>query len=125
MVARDTLGGAVGVAQQLPTDVGAALLAAAREAFTTGLRVTAGISAVVALGIAVLASVTLRDVPKTAQAEPAEPAAAAEPEPVTQPQERRQLVRTGGGCVACPGEHGKPSGELPQLRRPDSSSRGR
>jgi hypothetical protein len=52
-VARDTLGGAVGVAHQLPADVGAALLAAAREAFTQGLQVTAASSAAVAVGIAV------------------------------------------------------------------------
>src|SRR6266542_83124 len=55
--ARDTLGGAVGVAGQLPADVGAALLATAREAFTMGLQVTAAISAAVAIGIAVLATV--------------------------------------------------------------------
>jgi predicted MFS family arabinose efflux permease len=32
-----------------------------------------------------------------------------------------QLIRTGGGCVACPGEHGKPTGPLPPLRRPGPS----
>ena len=122
--ARDTLGGAVAVAPQLPADVGAALLATAREAFTTGLQVTAGISAAIAVGAAVLATVALRGVPTTSQAEPAEPPAAApepEPEPITQSRERRQLVRSGGGCVACPGEHGKPTGPLPRLRRPGPS----
>jgi len=125
--ARDTLGGAVGVAQQLPADLGAALLAASREAFTTGLQVTAGISAVVAVGIAVLATVMLRGVPTTAEAAEAAPA---EP-PAVQVEARRtgqpegpepvQLIRTGGGCVACPGDHGKPTGPLPRLRLPGSS----
>src|SRR4029453_2274638 len=40
-IARDTLGGAVGVAAQLPEGLGVALLAAAREAFTQGLQLTA------------------------------------------------------------------------------------
>jgi DHA2 family multidrug resistance protein-like MFS transporter len=127
VAARDTLGGAVGVARRLPADLGAALLAAAREAFTTGLQVTAGISAVVAVGIAVLATVMLRGVPTTSEAAEA---AEAEPPPVQaearrvgQPEEPEpvQLIRTGGGCVACPGEHGKPTGPLPRLRRPGPS----
>ncbi|HJT99933.1 MAG TPA: MFS transporter, partial [Actinomycetes bacterium] len=122
--ARNTLGGAVAVAQQLPADVGAGLLDAAREAFTTGLQVTAGISAVVAIGIAVLATVMLRDVPRTGDAEPAEPPAA----PVTvrrasQPEEPVQLIRSGGGCVACPGDHGPASGQLPRFRRPGTPER--
>jgi DHA2 family multidrug resistance protein-like MFS transporter len=121
--ARDTLGGAAAAAAKLPADVGAALLAASREAFTTGLQVTAGISAVVAVGIAVLATVMLRDVPRTSEAAPAEPSASAtEPEPAprraTQPEEPVQLIRSGGGCVACPGERGPSSGQLPRLRRP-------
>jgi len=125
--ARDTLGGAVGAAQQLPADLGGALLAAAREAFTTGLQVTAGISAVVAVGIAVLATVMLRGVPTTAEAAeagPAEPSAVeVEARRVGQPEEPEpiQLIRSGGGCVACPGDHGKPTGPLPRLRLPGSS----
>jgi MFS transporter, DHA2 family, multidrug resistance protein len=126
--ARDTLGGAVAVAPKLPADMGAALLAAAREAFTTGLQVTAGISAAIAVGIAVLATVMLPKHATTSQAEPAEPPAPA-PEPTpkpkprraARPEEPRQLIRTGGGCVACPGEHGKPTGPLPRLRRPGPS----
>jgi DHA2 family multidrug resistance protein-like MFS transporter len=120
--ARDTLGGAAAVARQLPADAGAALLAASREAFTTGLQVTAGISAVVAVGIAVLATVMLREVPPTAEAEPAEqPAAAVEPRRAAQPEEPVQLIRSGGGCVACPGEGGSSGGQLPRLRRPGRS----
>jgi MFS transporter, DHA2 family, multidrug resistance protein len=120
--ARDTLGGAAAVARQLPADAGAALLAASREAFTTGLQVTAGISAVVAVGIAVLATVMLREVPPTAEAEPAEqPAAAVEERRAAQPEEPVQLIRSGGGCVACPGEGGSSGGQLPRLRRPGRS----
>jgi MFS transporter, DHA2 family, multidrug resistance protein len=105
-IARDTLGGAVGVAAQLPDGVGTALLAAAREAFTLGLQLTALLSAVVAVGIAVLATVLLRAVPASSQAEPAQQPAAAPPEPAAQPKEAEpvQLIRVGSGCLACPGE---------------------
>jgi DHA2 family multidrug resistance protein-like MFS transporter len=105
-IARDTLGGAVGVAAQLPAGVGTALLAAAREAFTLGLQLTALLSAVVAVGIAVLATVLLRAVPASSQAEPAEQPATAPPEPAAQPKEAEpvQLIRVGSGCLACPGE---------------------
>jgi DHA2 family multidrug resistance protein-like MFS transporter len=117
VVARDTLGGAVGVAQQLPADVGGALLATARDAFTTGLQVAAGISAVVAIGIAVLATVMLRGVPRTSEAAAAEqPAAAPEPVPRSRREEPAQLIRTGGGCVACPGDQEKSDRQLPRLR---------
>jgi hypothetical protein len=92
----------VGVAAQLPTDLGTALLASARDAFTTGLQVTAALSAAVATGIAVLATLMLRDVRSASQAAPEErPAIAAEPVTIAQPEEPIQLIRTGGGCVAC------------------------
>lgn len=118
--ARDTLGGAVAVAQQLPAGAGTTLLAAAREAFTTGLQVTAAISAVTAVGIAVLAAVLLREVHSSTEAAPVEepaaveagaaPEAAAPPAPapapapaVVSPEDRPMpVVRTGGGCFACP-----------------------
>ena len=58
--ARGTLGGAVAAAEQLPAQVSETLLAAAREAFTQGLRVSAAISALLALGLAVFTSRTLR-----------------------------------------------------------------
>jgi DHA2 family multidrug resistance protein-like MFS transporter len=106
--ARDTLGGAVGVAAQLPGELGTALLAAAREAFTQGMRLTVILSAVVAAGIAVLATVMLRTVPVTAQAEPAA-APPVEPEPV-------QVIRSGSGCVVCPGE--RLSSDLPVVTLP-------
>jgi hypothetical protein len=76
----------------------------------------------VAVGIAVLATVMLREVPPTAEAEPAEqPAAAVEPRRAAQPEEPVQLIRSGGGCVACPGEGGSSGGQLPRLRRPGRS----
>jgi DHA2 family multidrug resistance protein-like MFS transporter len=61
-VATDTLGGAVSVASRLPEDLGDALLDAARDAFTGGLRLTAVISAIVAVGVALLAATMLRGV---------------------------------------------------------------
>jgi DHA2 family multidrug resistance protein-like MFS transporter len=59
-VARDTLGGAVATAGQLPDQLGAALLEAAREAFTQGLHLAAAVSAAASLAFAVLVVVLLR-----------------------------------------------------------------
>lgn len=61
--ARDTLGGALSVSSQLPDGLGDELLEVARLAFTDGLRLTAAISAVLAIGVAVVATVLLRSVP--------------------------------------------------------------
>jgi DHA2 family multidrug resistance protein-like MFS transporter len=61
--ARDTLGAAVGVAGQLPGEIGAAVLAAAQASFVQGMQAAAVISAIVAVGVAVLALVALRDIP--------------------------------------------------------------
>ena len=58
--ARDTLGGALAVAEQLPAQVGPALADAARGAFTQGLQWAVGISAILAVGLAVLVVVMLR-----------------------------------------------------------------
>jgi DHA2 family multidrug resistance protein-like MFS transporter len=60
--ARDTLGGAIGAASQLPTEIGTALASVARSAFVEGMQVAATISAVVAVGVAILALIALRDV---------------------------------------------------------------
>jgi DHA2 family multidrug resistance protein-like MFS transporter len=57
--ARDTLGGAVAVAEGLPAEVGARLLGTARAAFGGALQLTAGICAVVAAATAVAAVVLL------------------------------------------------------------------
>ena len=68
-VARDTLGGAVGVAQQLPDQLGLALLDVAREAFVQGLHLVAGISAVFAIGAAIVAVIVFRRIPAIPQSE--------------------------------------------------------
>jgi MFS transporter, DHA2 family, multidrug resistance protein len=57
--ARDTLGGAVVAAGELPGALGAALLDAARQAFTHGLVTTSAVSAALTLGLAALAAVLL------------------------------------------------------------------
>jgi DHA2 family multidrug resistance protein-like MFS transporter len=62
VIARDTLGGAVGVAEQLPAQLGAVVLGVARDAFVGGMQVAAGISAVVATVVAIVAVTMLRDV---------------------------------------------------------------
>jgi DHA2 family multidrug resistance protein-like MFS transporter len=59
--ARDTLGGAVGVANALPAGTAEELLAEARAAFVGGMHVAAAIAGVVGLGLAAFAFVTLRD----------------------------------------------------------------
>jgi len=58
--ARDTAGGALAAGEQLPDQLGAVVIAAAREAFTQGLQLTVAISAVVAAVSALLAVVLLR-----------------------------------------------------------------
>jgi DHA2 family multidrug resistance protein-like MFS transporter len=107
--ARDTLGGAMGAATELPGEVGAALLAAAQEAFVQGMQVAVTLSAVVAVAIAVASTVLLRAVPAGAEAEAAEqPAPAPEPvaatQPALEPEPAMQIIRVGSGCMACPGE---------------------
>lgn len=61
-VAMDTLGGATAVASGLPDQVGDALVTSAQAAFTTGLQVTAGVSALIAVIVAVPAFLALRNV---------------------------------------------------------------
>jgi DHA2 family multidrug resistance protein-like MFS transporter len=73
--ARDTLGGAVAAAGQLPHRLGAALLEAARQAFTHGLHAAAAASAAAALAFAILVVVLLRG------ARPGSPARHATPDP--------------------------------------------
>jgi DHA2 family multidrug resistance protein-like MFS transporter len=58
--ARDTLGGAVAAAAELPDALGAELLDVARGAFTQGLEVAALTSAVIAGGMAALTILPLR-----------------------------------------------------------------
>jgi DHA2 family multidrug resistance protein-like MFS transporter len=59
---RDTLSGAVAAAERLPDHVGVELVGAARDAFAYGFEVTAALSAMVSIALAVLAGVVLRRV---------------------------------------------------------------
>jgi DHA2 family multidrug resistance protein-like MFS transporter len=68
--ARDTLGGALAVTEQLPDETGAALLGTAREAFGQAFETTVIICAAVALAAAMLAAILLRDVGNEPHSEP-------------------------------------------------------
>jgi len=92
VVARDTLGGAVAVAGQLPGQLGSAVLDVARDAFVQGMQVAATISAVLALAVAVLAVVMLRNVGSGADREAA---ADAEVERSRDLDPRRETDRAG------------------------------
>jgi DHA2 family multidrug resistance protein-like MFS transporter len=59
-VARDTLGGAVQVAAQLPDRLGVPLLEVARGAFIDGIHVSSLISVIGALGLAAMSAIWLR-----------------------------------------------------------------
>jgi DHA2 family multidrug resistance protein-like MFS transporter len=67
--ARDTLGGALDIAETLPEALGAALVAAAQVAFIDALHLVAAVAAVGAVVTAIAAAVALRNV--EARAEPA------------------------------------------------------
>ncbi len=69
-VARDTLGGAVAVAQSVQGPLGSELLEVAREAFVHGMQVAAGISAILAVAVALLTLVALRNLRPANQPEP-------------------------------------------------------
>ncbi|HEX2198782.1 MAG TPA: MFS transporter [Burkholderiales bacterium] len=58
--ARDTLGGAVALAGQLPAELGAALLEAARSAYVNAFELSAAISAAMSLAVALFAILLLR-----------------------------------------------------------------
>jgi DHA2 family multidrug resistance protein-like MFS transporter len=73
--ARDTLGGALAVAGQLPGQPGQVLLQAARQAFTSGLHVAFAVSAAALLGAAVLAAIQLRHLRPAPEPDGAEPEA--------------------------------------------------
>jgi DHA2 family multidrug resistance protein-like MFS transporter len=60
--ARDTLGGALAVAEQLPAQLGSALVEAARRAFVQGFELTVIIGAIVLVGLAILTAIMLRNV---------------------------------------------------------------
>jgi len=83
-IARDTLGGAVAVAQRLPDALGAAVLDVARDAFLAGMHLTSAIAAVIAVVVALLAVVLLRST--------AAPSAQAEPEPDSAPEHTAHIA---------------------------------
>jgi len=60
--ARDTLGGALAAAQQLPGDLGAGLVEAGQTAFVQAFHFATGLGAVIALGVAILVATLLREV---------------------------------------------------------------
>jgi DHA2 family multidrug resistance protein-like MFS transporter len=59
---KETLGGAVAVAGQLPSQTGAALLSDASRAFVLGIHLTSLIGTVILVGLAVLTAVMLRNI---------------------------------------------------------------
>jgi DHA2 family multidrug resistance protein-like MFS transporter len=71
VIARDTLGGAVAVAGQLPAQLGTAVLEVARDAFVQGMQAATTLSAVISVGVAILAVVMLRNVGSGADREAA------------------------------------------------------
>jgi DHA2 family multidrug resistance protein-like MFS transporter len=80
--ARDTLGGAVEVAGNLPDRLGPALIDAAREAFTRGLHVGAAVSVVGAIALAILVLSLLRTVRPSGSEEEESAAVNASADPV-------------------------------------------
>ncbi|HEY8478160.1 MAG TPA: MFS transporter, partial [Chloroflexota bacterium] len=67
--ARETLGAAVAIAAQIPDQIGAPLLQTARRAFVQGLQVSAAISAVGSLGLAIFTMRALRGARPASEAE--------------------------------------------------------
>ena len=93
IVTRDTLGGAVAVAGQLPAQFGAAVLDVARDAFVQGMQVATTISAVIAVGVAILAVVMLRNVGSGEEREAATDAEAERVRDLEQSRERERAHR--------------------------------
>ncbi|MFJ5779410.1 MFS transporter [Streptomyces sp. NPDC093094] len=77
--ARETLGGALAVARQMPGRTGEALATAAREAFTHGMQTAAVVGAVLLLAAAALAALGLRGIQVREQTPEPEPEQAAKP----------------------------------------------
>jgi DHA2 family multidrug resistance protein-like MFS transporter len=75
--ARDTLGGAVAVAAELPAEIGSALLFVSRNAFIEGQQYTALVGGIIMVVLAILTAFILRDVRGASEVEEE-----AEPEPI-------------------------------------------
>ena len=73
--ARDTLGGALAVAGQLPGQPGQVVVQAAGQAFTSGLHAAFAVSAAALLGAAVLAAIQLRHLRPASEPDASEPGA--------------------------------------------------
>jgi DHA2 family multidrug resistance protein-like MFS transporter len=73
--ARDTLAAATTAARDLPERLGTALLNPAREAFTSGMHIAAGLCAVLLVVVALLTAVLLRHIPPSAPTAPTHPSA--------------------------------------------------
>jgi DHA2 family multidrug resistance protein-like MFS transporter len=71
-VARDTLGGALAIAQTLPGEIGSALVVAAQTAFVDALHFVAAIAAILAAATAVIVSAALWKVPARSEPQPEE-----------------------------------------------------
>ncbi len=69
-IAKDTLAGAIAVAEQLPHEAGAALLDVARAAFTQSLVLTSAVCAAISILAGVIAVVLLRRVTSRIEPEP-------------------------------------------------------
>ena len=65
-IARGTIGGAVSVAGDLPAPLAAELLGSARDAFGHAFGASAALSAILAVGVAILAVALLRGIPRQA-----------------------------------------------------------
>jgi MFS transporter, DHA2 family, multidrug resistance protein len=78
--ARETISGALTVAQNLPSQVAGSLVDSARAAFTSGLNTAAAVCVVAFVGLAVLAISTLRHIPPMARPQGAPGPAEEEPQ---------------------------------------------
>ncbi len=65
--AGDTIGAALAVARDLPAELQLQLTAAAREAFTSSLRLSALISTLIVIGIGIVGALSVRRVPNPAR----------------------------------------------------------
>jgi DHA2 family multidrug resistance protein-like MFS transporter len=72
--ARDTLGGALAVAQGLSAELGGAVVAAAQTAFVDAIHLVAAVAAIGAMVTAIVAAIALRRVPARSEAPTAESA---------------------------------------------------
>ena len=104
-IARDTLGGAVGVAGPAARRRRPGAAGSGPDAFVQGMQLTVTLSATIAVVVAVMATVLLRQVPVIAQAEPGEqPPAPPEPAVAAQPEEQPiQIIRVGRAAWPAPG----------------------